>query len=187
MVKNMKIYMYSLRKFDELKYCKKYKEEKQIDFAYTTEYPSLENLSLAKGYDAISMTPCDINADMIEKLHDYGVKYIICRSIGYDHVDLKKAKECGIRVSNVDYSPNGVANYTILLMLMCLRRMGHILKRTELQDYSLKEKIGRDIRKDLSGNCQCRHQTDRDRRKEAVDRGVPFWIFRKCIRGKSPD
>ncbi len=35
--------------------------------------------------------------------------------------------------------------------------------------------------------CQCRYQTDRDRRKEAVDRGISFRIFRKCIRGKSTD
>ncbi len=42
-------------------------------------------------------------------------------------------------------------------------------------------------RKDLSGNCQCRYQTDRDRRKEAVDRGISFRIFWKCIRGKSTE
>ncbi len=31
-------------------------------------------------------------------------------------------------------------------------------------------------------------KTDRDRRKEeAVDRGISFRIFRKCIRGKSTD
>ena len=50
-----------------------------------------------------------------------------------------------MKVSNVDYPPNGVANFAIMLMLMSLRKAGHILKRGELQDYSLKGKIGRDI------------------------------------------
>ncbi len=50
-----------------------------------------------------------------------------------------------MKVSNVDYPPNGVANFAIMLMLMSLRKAGHILKRGEAQDYSLQGKIGRDI------------------------------------------
>lgn len=141
----MKIFMYALRKYDELKYCRQYQKEMNIDFAFTTEYPSLDNAVLAKGCDAISTTPCDMSAPLIERFHELGVRYITCRSIGYDHVDLKKATECGIRVSNVSYTPDGVANYAIMLMMMCLRRMPHILKRSELQDYTLKGKLGRDI------------------------------------------
>ena len=141
----MKIFMYSLREFDELKYCNRFKKEMGIDFAYTTEYPSLDNAILAKGYDAVSSTPCSIPASLIRHFHEMGVKYITCRSIGYDHVDLKAAKEYGMRVSNVSYKPDGVANYAIMMMLMCLRKMTHILKRAELQDFSLKGKLGRDI------------------------------------------
>lgn len=141
----MKIFMYSLREYDELKYCKKFQKEMGIDFSYTEEYPSLDNAILAQGYDAISMTPCNMSAELIQRFHEIGIKYITCRSIGYDHVDLKAARECGIRVSNVSYEPDGVANYSIMLMMMCLRKMAHILKRVELQDYSLKGKLGRDI------------------------------------------
>ena len=50
-----------------------------------------------------------------------------------------------MKVSNVNYPPNGVANCAIMLILMSLRKAGHILKRGEVQDYSLKGKIGRDI------------------------------------------
>lgn len=141
----MKIFMYSLREYDELKYCKKFQKEMGIDFAYTTEYPSLDNAELAQGYDAVSMTPCNISAELIQRFYEMGVKYITCRSIGYDHVDLKKAGECGMRVSNVSYEPDGVANYAIMMMMMCLRKMTYILKRVELQDYSLKGKLGKDI------------------------------------------
>ena len=41
-----------------------------------------------------------------------------------------------MKVANVDYPPNGVANFAIMLMLMSLRKAGHILKRGEAQDYS---------------------------------------------------
>ena len=45
-----------------------------------------------------------------------------------------------MKVANVDYPPNGVANFAIMLMLMSLRKAGHILKRGEAQDYSLQGK-----------------------------------------------
>ncbi len=141
----MKIFFYALREFDELEYCKQYKEEFGIEFDYTTEYPTLENIGLAAGADAISATPCSISGDLLRAFATIGIKYICCRSIGYDHVDLKVAKELGMKVSNVIYPPNAVANYAIMMMMMCTRNMQHILKRVELQDYSLQRKLGRDI------------------------------------------
>ena len=38
-----------------------------------------------------------------------------------------------------------MANYTIMLMLMCTRRMNEIMLRANVQDYSLPGKMGRDI------------------------------------------
>lgn len=141
----MKIFFYALRPFDELQFCQEYSKQYGIEFGYTPEYPTPENVQLAAGCDAVSTTPCDMGAAMLERFAALGVKYIACRSIGYDHVDLEKARELGLKVSNVGYTPNGVANYAIMLMLMCTRRFGHILKRVELQDYTLKGKMGRDI------------------------------------------
>ncbi len=141
----MKIMFYALRPFDELAYCEKFSKQYGIEFAYTPEYPTPENVKLAAGCEAISATPCDMGAAMIDRFAALGVKYLSCRSIGYDHVDLRHAKARGMRVANVGYTPNGVANYAIMLMLMCARRAVPILKRAELQDYSLKGKMGRDI------------------------------------------
>lgn len=141
----MKIFFYSLREYDELEYCRKFQKEFGIDFSYSKEYPSDNTIPLAEGCDAVSITPCDMSAPVLEKFYKIGVRHILCRSIGYDHVDLAKAKELKMRVSNVSYPPNGVANYAIMLILMCTRKIMHIMKRAELQDYSLQGKIGRDI------------------------------------------
>jgi lactate dehydrogenase-like 2-hydroxyacid dehydrogenase len=141
----MKLFIYAMREFDELGYAQAASERLGIEFAYSTEYPTLKNAKLAKGFDAVSVTPCDMGKKMVEKFSSLGVKYFTLRSIGYEHVDFETAKKCGIRVSNTTYTPNGVANYAIMLMLMCLRNMQHILKRSEVQDYSLKGKLGRDI------------------------------------------
>lgn len=153
----MKICFYSTREFDELDYIKECSREFGIDYVYTSEYPSPENVKLAEGCEAVSMTPCDFNGEMVEAFHRIGVKYLTARSIGYDHIDLAKAKELGMRVANVSYTANGVANYAIMLMLMCLRRFGHIVKRQEVQDYSLKGKLGRDISSCTVGIIGCGH------------------------------
>ena len=140
-----KVFFYTLRPYDELGIAQRLAPKMGIEFGYTQEYPTLENAELAKGYDAVSVTPCDMSTPMVKRFHELGVKSICCRSIGYDHVDRETARELGMKVANVDYPPNGVANFAIMLMLMSLRKAGHILKRGEAQDYSLQGKIGRDI------------------------------------------
>ncbi|MCI7321939.1 MAG: D-isomer specific 2-hydroxyacid dehydrogenase family protein [Lachnospiraceae bacterium] len=141
----MKIFFYSLREYDELDFCKKYSKAMGIEFGYSAEYPSPDNYDLASGYDGVSVTPCDFSAPVLEEFHKRGVRYILCRSIGYDHVDLQKAKELGMRVSNVTYPPSGVANYAIMLMMMACRKADLILRMADMQNFSLKGKIGRDI------------------------------------------
>ena len=50
-----------------------------------------------------------------------------------------------MRISHSWYPPAGVADYAIMLMLMCNRKVGQILRRADAQDYSLSGKMGRDI------------------------------------------
>ncbi len=116
-----------------------------VDFTYSTEYPNDRNISLAEGCDGVSCTPCDMSRKVIEAFRNVGVKYILTRSIGYDHIDLAAARELGMKVDTVSYTPTGVADYAIMLMLASVRRFAHILKRADLQDYSLKNKLGRDF------------------------------------------
>ena len=141
----MKICFYALREYDELHFCNQMKEKYGIDFVYSTEYPNDRNFGLSEGCDGVSCTPCDMSAKVLERFRGLGVKYILTRSIGYDHIDLKAACELGLKVDTVSYTPTGVADYAIMLMLASVRRFPHILKRAELQDYSLKNKLGRDF------------------------------------------
>lgn len=50
----MKIFFYTLRPFDELDYCERFKQQYGIDYAWTTEAPNPGNLHLADGCDAVS-------------------------------------------------------------------------------------------------------------------------------------
>ena len=144
----MKFFIYTFREFDE-KYCFDELSQKYgFEYDYSPEYPSLKNVHYAKGYDAVSFTPCECNAELLQAFYDQGVRYICARSVGFDHIDLDKAKELGMRVSYVKYGSETVADYAIMLMLMACRKIPHIIERSKLQDYTLKGKLGKNL-------CHC--------------------------------
>lgn len=141
----MKIFVYAMREFDELKYFEECRQKYGIEFDYTTDYPNPENLKLVKGYEAVSIITNPIDKEALRQFHEMGVKYLATRSIGYEHIDIEEAKRLGIKVCHASYSANSVANYTIMLMLMACRNINYILEKSRLQDYSLNGKIGREL------------------------------------------
>jgi len=55
------------------------------------------------------------------------LRAVVTRSSGYDHIDLNACKERGVAVYNVpDYGSETVAEYTVMLILMLLRRVGEL-------------------------------------------------------------
>jgi len=141
----MKIAFYALRPFDELPMVEKLSKEYGIDYVWTTEYPNENNLKLAEGCQAFSCTPCYMPTEWVDRLYEYGVSYYLTRSIGFDHLPMDYLKEKGCHVSTTTYPPMCVANYAIMLMLMCTRNMSQIMERAKVQDFSLKGKMGKDI------------------------------------------
>ena len=82
----MKILFYTFRPFDELQYCEPNSRKYGIDYAWTAEAPNPGNLKLAEGCVAVSTNPCEIRPEYLEAFARMGVKYLPCRSIGYDHI-----------------------------------------------------------------------------------------------------
>ena len=141
----MKIAAYNYRDFDEGRYFEKFAPVYGVEIVPIRETPSLENAKLAQGCEGVSVITTPITEEIIQAWKAAGVKHISTRTIGFDHVDLEAAKKHGMAVSNVTYSTGSVADYTVMLMLMALRRMKSIIKRAEGMDYSLKGNIGREI------------------------------------------
>ena len=46
---------YALREYDEKKYVEKFAEQYSFEYGFTSDYPSMDNVELAEGYDAISI------------------------------------------------------------------------------------------------------------------------------------
>jgi D-specific alpha-keto acid dehydrogenase len=88
----------------------------------------------------------EISAPTLRALQDAGVEYISTRSIGFDHIDLRAADNLGITVENVVYAPDGVADYTLMLILMAVRNVTGIVSSAEKRDFRLSSSRGKDLR-----------------------------------------
>ena len=142
----MKIFAYALRDFDEKDLFIAACEEAGVEYGYTAEYPSIENAHLAEGYQGISIITNPVGPELAQRFYDLGVRHISSRTIGMDHIDQDYCRKIGMKVSNISYTPDTVADYTVMMMLMALRKMPLLMKKAELQDFSLEGKIGRELR-----------------------------------------
>ncbi len=141
----MKIAAYNYRDFDEAPYFEKFGKQYGAEIVPIRETPTPENAALAEGCEGVSVITTPITEDIIQIWKAAGVKHISTRTIGYDHVDVEAAEKYGMAVSNVSYSTGSVADYTVMLILMALRKMKSIIKRAEGMDYSLIGSIGKEI------------------------------------------
>lgn len=134
----MKVAAFSARP-DEKKYFDTFSKAYEMEMILCSEGLSLDNADKTKGCEGVSCCDgsCDLSAPVLQKLAENGVHYIGLRTVGYDSVDLNEAARLGIRVSHSGYSPYSVANYTVMLMLMCIRKAGYIMFRSHTADYSL--------------------------------------------------
>jgi D-specific alpha-keto acid dehydrogenase len=108
---------------------------------------SAGNLALADGNRCISVghkTP--IADSTLLALSQAGVTHISTRSIGSNHLDVGYAESVGISVGTVSYSPDSVADYTLMLMLMAVRNTKAMIRRADLHDYRLPCTRGRELR-----------------------------------------
>ncbi|MFJ6391186.1 D-lactate dehydrogenase VanH [Streptomyces sp. NPDC091972] len=105
------------------------------------------NVHLASGNRCISVGhKSRISRSVLRALERAGVTYISTRSIGCDHIDVAYAAGIGISVENVTYSPDSVADYTLMLMLMAVRGAKTTVRRSDRHDYRLNDVRGKELR-----------------------------------------
>ena len=102
-----------------------------LRFKYFETKLNEDTVDLAKGCDAVCVFVNDtVNAAVINRLHEYGVRLIALRSAGYNNVDLSAAFG-KIHVVHVPaYSPYAVDEHAIALLLTSVRRINKAYNRT---------------------------------------------------------
>ena len=141
----MKVAVYSTHKFEK-EYLEKAFSGKH-DVKYISSPLTLETASLADGNEAVSIFVSDnASAPVLQILSKIGVKFLVLRSAGYNHVDLAEAKKLNIKVARVpEYSPYAVAEHTVALMLALNRKLIRAHNRVMEQNFSLDGLVGFDM------------------------------------------
>jgi D-lactate dehydrogenase len=141
----MKILIYSTYAFDKPLLEKA--THGKLELVYTEQQLNEETVNLANGFEAVSLFTSDqANAIVLEKLYTLGVRYIALRSLGHDHIDLKKTRALGIKVANVPtFSPYSVAEHTVALLLALNRKLILGQKMMQIGDYRLNDLVGFDL------------------------------------------
>ena len=117
----MKIAAYEVRR-DEQKDFAFIAEKRGVELTETEDNLTLENIDTVNGAEGVTtLGRTRFDRALLTAVRERGVKYISTRTIGADHIDLTAAKELGLKVCNSNYAPNGVADYTVMLMLLSLR------------------------------------------------------------------
>lgn len=140
----MKIAFFDSKPHDE-EFFKTYKKE-EIKMKFFETKLNEDTVSLANGYDVVCVFVNDtVNATVIDKLHEYGVKLIALRCAGYNNVDLKHAKGKISVVRVPAYSPYAVAEHTMALLLTIVRNTHKAYVRTKSFNFSLTGLLGFDL------------------------------------------
>ena len=106
-----------------------------------------ETLALAEGCEGVSVIGYSrVTRNILEGLKSMGIFQLSTRTVGFDHIDVKAAKELGIHVSNARYEPYNVADFTVMMMLILLRKAKISICRALVNDFSLDGLKGRELR-----------------------------------------
>jgi D-lactate dehydrogenase len=136
--------------FDTKPYDRESFERQNLAFGFQLKFfPSHltdETVALCKGYDAVCVFVNDrVTKAVVDALVDLGVPLVVLRSAGYNNVDLKAARG-RIKLSRVPaYSPHGVAEHAVAMMLTLNRHTHRAFYRTRDNNFSINGLVGFDM------------------------------------------
>lgn len=147
----MRIAFFSTKSYDRIWF-----EPMARDYGYEVYFTPLpfgeETVDLAKGYDAVCIFVNDyVNAHMIDRLCANGVRALLLRSAGYNHVDVKAAQG-KLEVLRVpSYSPEAVAEFAMAMLLAVCRHTHRAYGRTRDFNMSIGGLMGTDLYHKVAG------------------------------------
>ena len=141
----MKIAFFDTKPYDKPSF-DKFGSEKGIKFKYFETKLNEDTVDLAHGFDGVCVFVNDtVNAAVIDRLAEMGVRLVALRCAGFNNVDVKHAfgKIHILRVPA--YSPYAVAEHAMAMLLTSIRRIHKAYIRTRDFNFSLVNMTGFDL------------------------------------------
>lgn len=145
----MKVLCYGVRDVEK-PFFEKLNEKFGFDLTLVPEYlNSVETAQLSKNHEAVILRGnCFATKEVLDIYKENGVKYVLTRTVGVNHIDNAYAKSIGLKTAFVPfYSPNAIAELAITHALMLLRNMALTTSMTSKKDFRcVSQMFSREIR-----------------------------------------
>ncbi|WP_341501368.1 2-hydroxyacid dehydrogenase [Gallaecimonas sp. GXIMD4217] len=140
----MKVAVFSSKPYDQKSLEQANSPDSGLSFHYFDARLAPDTAALAQGFDAVVPFVNDkLDAQVLQRLKDGGVRFIALRCAGYNNVDLDAAGRLGLIVTRVPaYSPEAVAEHAVALMLALGRRLHKAYNRVREDNFSLDGLLG---------------------------------------------
>ncbi|MCM1007647.1 MAG: 2-hydroxyacid dehydrogenase [Ruminococcus flavefaciens] len=141
----MKVAFFDAKPYDIPSF-EEYGKKNDIKFKFYETKLNEDTADLAKNCIAVCVFVNDtVNAAVIDRLCELGVKLIALRCAGYNNVDINYAKDKIAIVRVPAYSPYAVAEHAMALLLTSIRRVHKAYIRTRDFNFSLNGLTGFDL------------------------------------------
>lgn len=142
----MRTLLFSAKRYDRTVF-----DECNRDHGHTLEYLDVQldarTADLADGSEAVCVFVNDVvDAAVLQRLVDLGVRTVALRCAGYNSVDVACAATLGVTVVRVPaYSPEAVAEHTLALVLCLDRHVHRAYQRVREGNFALEGLMGRGL------------------------------------------
>ena len=141
----IKVALYDAKPYDKPSF-ERYGTPHDMQFRFLETKLNEDTVALANDCDAVCVFVNDtVNATVIQKLYESGVKLVALRSAGYNNVDVRAAFGKVHVVHVPAYSPYAVAEHAMALLLTSVRRIHKAYNRTREFNFSLNGLTGFDL------------------------------------------
>ncbi len=139
----MKVAVFSTKAYDR-QFLSAANSLSQHELVYFEPRLNRDTAILAAGFAAVCVFVHDqVDAPTLEILAAHGTHLVALRCAGFNNVDLKAAADLGITVVRVPaYSPYGVAEHAVGLILSLNRKIHHAYNRVREGNFSLERLLG---------------------------------------------
>lgn len=142
----MKVAVFSTKSYDEA-FISAASQDHLHELTYFESRLTTDTAALAKGFPAVCVFVNDqLNATVLQMLHENGTRLIALRCAGFNHVDLAAAERLKLTIVRVPaYSPYAVAEHALALILGLNRKLYRAYNRVREGNFSLDGLLGFDL------------------------------------------
>jgi D-lactate dehydrogenase len=139
----MRVTCFSAKRYDRQSFAAAGAE----DWQFVEARLDASTASAAAGSDAVCVFVNDqLDAAVLARLAELGVKLVLLRCAGFNNVDLAAAARLGLAVARVpEYSPHAVAEHALALLLTLIRKTHRAHARVREGNFELDGLLGFDL------------------------------------------